>query len=40
VASDAPITDGAVQDLPDYVRKESVIPVTGSSKFVRVAATE
>lgn len=39
-ASSAPITDNPVQDLPDYVRKQAVIPVDSASKFVRVEATE
>lgn len=38
--STAVITDSAVQDLPDYVRKEAVIPVSGVRKFVRVQATD
>jgi hypothetical protein len=29
-----------VQDLPDYVKKEAVIPLAGPLKFVRVEATE
>ncbi|MEK7949883.1 autotransporter-associated beta strand repeat-containing protein [Luteolibacter soli] len=39
-ASGATITNGPVQDLPDYVRKEAVIPISGIRKFVRVEATE
>lgn len=38
--STATITNSAVQDIPDYVRKEAVIPVGGVRKFVRVQATE
>lgn len=38
--SAAPITDNSAQDLPDYVRKEALIPLTGGNKFVRVEATE
>lgn len=39
--STAPIADGATQDLlPDYRRKEALIPIDGVSKFVRVQATE
>ncbi|WP_035609072.1 autotransporter-associated beta strand repeat-containing protein [Haloferula sp. BvORR071] len=38
--SGATITDAPVQDLPDYVRKQAVLPVTGIRKFVRVQATE
>jgi autotransporter-associated beta strand protein len=39
-ASSATITDNPVQDIPDYVRKEAVIPVSGVRKFVRIHATE
>lgn len=39
-ASGATITDGAVQDLPDYLRKEALIPIDSERKFVRVEAAE
>ena len=32
--------DGAVQDLPGYVRKEALVPVDSARKFVRVQGTE
>ncbi len=38
--STATITDNPVQDVPDYIRKQAVIPVDGVRKFVRVEATE
>ena len=38
--SAATITNDAVQDVPDYVRKQALIPLTGAKKFVRVEATE
>lgn len=38
--STAVISDNAVQDLPDYVRKEALIPVDSTRKFVRIEATE
>lgn len=38
--STAIITNAAVQDLPDYVKKEALIPLVGARKFVRVEATE
>jgi fibronectin-binding autotransporter adhesin len=38
--SAATITDDPVQDIPDYVRKQAVIPVSGARKFVRIQATE
>jgi len=34
------ITDSATQDIPNYVRKEAVIPVDSARKFVRVQGTE
>lgn len=38
--STATITNNATQDLPDYVRKQALIPVNSVKKFVRVQATE
>lgn len=38
--SSAVITDDAVQGLPDYVRKQALIPYAGIRNFVRVDATE
>ena len=38
--SSAVITDSAVQDLPDYIRKQATIPVDSTRKFVRVQATD
>ncbi|MES2920172.1 MAG: autotransporter-associated beta strand repeat-containing protein [Verrucomicrobiota bacterium] len=39
--STAPVSDGAIQDLlPDYRRKEALIPIDSVRKFVRVQATE
>ena len=34
------VTDGAVQDLPGYVRKEALVPVDTARKFLRVQGTE
>ncbi|MEO5914775.1 MAG: autotransporter-associated beta strand repeat-containing protein [Luteolibacter sp.] len=39
-ASTATITNSATQDIPDYVRKEALVPVNSARKFVRVVATE
>ncbi|WP_367872528.1 beta strand repeat-containing protein [Luteolibacter sp. Populi] len=39
-ASTAIITDNQFQDVPGYVSKQAVIPVTGARKFVRVQGTE
>ncbi len=39
-ASTATISDNAVQDLPDYVRKQALIPLNSPRKFVRVVAAE
>ncbi len=39
-ASTATVGDNPVQDLPDYVRKQALIPVDSTRKFVRVEATE
>ena len=39
-ASTATITDSAVQDLTDYVRKQALIPLGSPRKFVRVQASE
>lgn len=33
-------TDAAIQNLPDYVRKEALIPVGTDRKFVRIQGTE
>jgi autotransporter-associated beta strand protein len=38
--STATISNGATQDLPDYVRKEALVPVDSPRKFVRVEASE
>ena len=38
--STATITDNPVQNVPDYIRKQAVIPVNSDRKFVRVQATE
>ncbi len=38
--STATITNNATQDLPDYVRKQAVIPVDSAKKFVRVQGAE
>ena len=38
--SGATITNSAVQNVPDYIRKEALIPYTGAKKFVRVNGTE
>ena len=38
--SGATITNNPVQDIPDYVRKQATIPVSGVRKFVRIQATE
>lgn len=40
VNSGATISNSAVQDLPDYIRKQAVISFTGGAKFARVEATE
>jgi autotransporter-associated beta strand protein len=37
--SPATISDNPVQDVPDYIRKQAVIPVDSARKFVRVEAT-
>ncbi|MCW1925352.1 autotransporter-associated beta strand repeat-containing protein [Luteolibacter arcticus] len=39
-ASPATISNDPVQDVPNYVRKQAVIPVDSVRKFVRVEATE
>ena len=39
-ASTAPINNNPVQDIPDYTRKEAVVPVDSARKFVRVKASE
>ena len=38
--STATITDNAVQDVTGYVRKQALIPLDGSHKFVRIEAHE
>lgn len=39
-ASGVSITNDAVQDLPDYVRKQALVPYSVARKFLRVDATE
>lgn len=38
--SSATITDAAVQDLSDYIRKEAAVPFDAERKFLRIKATE
>ncbi len=39
-ASTATVTNAAVQDVPDYIRKEATVPVDSTRKFLRIMATE